>query len=198
LLAAAFGLAVGCAEDNRLAGDPLLGGPAPAPRVAVPPPTPSAVSGAPLPPQPAANGSASNAALASTAAPPLSADHDLRIADPRRPTDARTWSGQPAGAAPTNQPGAVPTSVAQAGGPVPNFPPTAGMPVGSFEQAQAVLASRGVSWQRLETLGDNSGWKFSCSIPNSQNRFISRTYEAKAPDSLSAIRAVLDQISKDR
>jgi hypothetical protein len=67
----------------------------------------------------------------------------------------------------------------------------------SYEQAQAQLAAHGVTWQRLETTGDNS-WKFSCSVPNPQNKFISRTYEGQARDYLSAMRAVLDQIAKER
>ena len=66
----------------------------------------------------------------------------------------------------------------------------------TYEQAQAILAARGVSWQRLE--GDQGKWKFSCSIPNPQNRNISRTYEARDADHLAAIQAVLDQISKER
>jgi hypothetical protein len=70
--------------------------------------------------------------------------------------------------------------------------------VSSFEQAQALLSSHGVKWQRLETWGDQGEWKFSCSIPSRQNAFISRTYEGRATDSLAAVRAVLAQIDKER
>src|ERR1700687_1581570 len=64
----------------------------------------------------------------------------------------------------------------------------------TYEQAQASLTARGVTWQRLETWGDQGDWKFTCSIPNRQNAYISRTYEAEAHDPLSAVRGVLDQL----
>jgi hypothetical protein len=69
--------------------------------------------------------------------------------------------------------------------------------VSSFEQAQATLHAHGVKWQRLETWGEQE-WKFSCSIPNRQNPYLSRTYEGRAADSLSAVRAVLEQIERER
>lgn len=69
--------------------------------------------------------------------------------------------------------------------------------IASYEQAQSYLASQGVTWQRLETWGDKGEWKFSCSIPNKQNQYISRNYEAKAPDYLAAIQAVVEQMQKD-
>jgi hypothetical protein len=58
--------------------------------------------------------------------------------------------------------------------------------------------ARGITWFRLETADDAGGYKFSCSIPNRQNRLINRTYEAQAPSELAAIQAVLDQIDKER
>jgi len=54
----------------------------------------------------------------------------------------------------------------------------------TYEGAQAQLTARGVTWQRLETWGDQGDWKFTCSIPNKQNPYISRTYEAEAHDPL--------------
>lgn len=69
--------------------------------------------------------------------------------------------------------------------------------VASYEQAQALLAARGVKWQRLETWGDRGEWKFSCSIPNPHNPYISRTFEARAGDYLSAVRAVIDQMERE-
>jgi hypothetical protein len=185
-----------------MAADPLLGGPAPGPvkqAAAGPVPNPQTAQ-APLPPPPAPSGSASTAALAATSAP-LDATHDLRIAnpapppgsDPRRPADAPTWQGQTA----SNTAPPAPPAPAVAPGPAPSIVSVASAQVTTYEQAQAALAARGVSWQRLETWGDRGDWKFSCSIPNPQNRYISRTYEAQAHDYLSAIRAVLDQINKD-
>ena len=68
----------------------------------------------------------------------------------------------------------------------------------SYEEAQARLTARGVVWQRLETWGDQGDWKFTCSIPNRQNPYISRTYEAEAHDPLSALHGVLDQLEHDQ
>ena len=53
-------------------------------------------------------------------------------------------------------------------------------------------------WQRLDTVGDNGGWKYSCSVPNRQNPTIRRTYEATAGDPVAAVRAVLDQLSQEQ
>jgi len=66
------------------------------------------------------------------------------------------------------------------------------------EQAQAILKNRGVIWQRLDQVANTGEWKFSCSLPNPQNPRLHRTYEGTAPDSLGAIRAVLDKIEKDQ
>jgi hypothetical protein len=68
----------------------------------------------------------------------------------------------------------------------------------NYEEAQARLTARGVSWQRLETWGEQGDWKFTCSVPNRQNPYISRTYEAEAHDPLSAVRGVLDQLDHDQ
>ena len=55
-----------------------------------------------------------------------------------------------------------------------------------------------VVWQRLDTVSDNGGWKYSCSVPNRQNPNIRRTYEATAGDPVAAIRAVLDQLNQEQ
>jgi hypothetical protein len=68
----------------------------------------------------------------------------------------------------------------------------------TYEQAQDLIKSHGVVWQRLEMVAETGEWKYSCSIPNRQNPTIRRTYEARASDSLSAIRAVLEQLDKDQ
>jgi hypothetical protein len=122
----------------------------------------------------------------------------LRIASPR-PADGQAWTGRgvaDAGARrpePPLDPLSRPDAVASQ-----SFAPLGAARAGSFEQAQSQLTTRGVIWQRLETVGDHGDWKFACSVPNPQNRLISRTYEATARDPLSAIQAVLDQISKER
>jgi hypothetical protein len=61
----------------------------------------------------------------------------------------------------------------------------------------ALLQARGVKWRRLETVGERNESQFSCSIPNPQNPYISRTYEARAATDIAAIQAVLDQIDRD-
>ena len=189
------------------AGDPLLGGATPGVvnRQQAPPPSPTAATRpSPLlaqptaqavPPLPPISSTASNAALAG--GQPLDGGRDLRIADPRATADGRTWQPQAAagGASPNLIPGAPANQ--QDSVYARSFGPAVSARVGSYEQAQAYLASRGVNWQRLETFGDQGEWKFSCSIPNPQNRLISRTYEARARDYLSAIRAVIDQISRE-
>lgn len=200
-------LLAGCAGDNRLAGDPLLGGGG---AVAA---APAARPTAPLPPLPAPSPSASNAALASNASRPLEGSSELRIGPDPRPvaSGGGSWQGTPPPGTPTLNPPVPPTTTLTSApaSPLPppitaappvashSFTPVAGGRVGSYEQAQAQLAAYGVTWQRLETWGDK-GWKFSCSIPNPQNKSISRNYEAQAGDYLSAVRAVLDQISRDR
>jgi hypothetical protein len=70
----------------------------------------------------------------------------------------------------------------------------------AYAQAQEMLRARGVTWQRLETWGEGGEWKFSCSIPNPQNPSIRRNYEYRAPGEygLAAIRAVLEQIDRER
>jgi hypothetical protein len=103
------------------------------------------------------------------------------------------------------QPPATPTST-RSQDPAPHSPvathsdsraaPSGGQPL-SYEEAQRLLKQRGVVWQRLETWGDRGEWKFSCSVPNPQNAFISRNYEAKAANYLDAMRAALDQMSHD-
>jgi hypothetical protein len=82
--------------------------------------------------------------------------------------------------------------------PMPGAPLSPAGSAATYEQALAQLTSRGVTWYVLENTGDRGLCKFSCSIPNVQNPSISRKYEASAPDYLSAMRAVLDQISKER
>jgi hypothetical protein len=214
-------LLAGCATAHHAADDPLLGGPLPPAGRPSPGPPAGSVPSADgrgersLPPLPIYSSSTSTAALAAGSPPAFDAGRDLRIADAgvkpgdgpgagprggatlRRPEPvvpaAATGVG---GLAP---PGAQPiTAVPVAREAVPRSPGPAGGAGGlTYEQAQAQLAARGVTWQRLETWGDH-GWKFSCSIPNRHNRSLSRTYEAKAADDLGAIRAVLEQIDKER
>jgi hypothetical protein len=186
---------VGCLADNRYAsGDPLLGGTGQGllTQNAGPPPG----TAAPLPLQPGSTSSPSTAALASNPPQqPLDGGRDLRIGDTHA-QDNQPWRGQgtptatainrpePPPANPSAQMAAQ--STASGGGSHPM----------SYEQAQAALTAHGVTWQRLEST-DQGSWKFSCSVPNPQNRLLSRTYEGTAHDYLSAIQSVIDQVSKD-
>ncbi len=191
--------------------DPLLVGPAaPAPAsapsspgatvgapiaTANPPPATAPAPVAPLPPPPASADTPSTASLAIGGASRTPAGSPL--AQPIAPPSPQSWQGSAEGAVlnapqPLYQPVARrDPSMARTVAPV-----SAGR-VMTYEQAQALLAARGVKWQRLETWGDAGNWKFSCSIPNRQNAFISRTYEAQAPSYLAAVQAVLAQIESE-
>jgi hypothetical protein len=71
----------------------------------------------------------------------------------------------------------------------------------TFEQAQQILKQYGVTWQRLETWGDQGQWKFRCSIPNPSNPSVNRWFETTKPlpnDPLTAVRAVIDQLQKEQ
>jgi hypothetical protein len=179
----------GCNTVNKKSqGDPLLGNVKPQ----------SGLTGAAnisVPPLPGPTTTASTAALASVNPRPLDGSHDLRIPD----------SGQNFGPSGTQlqQPvmGTRPNSgfapVSRQGQPA--TPAATSNPSNlSYEEAQARLNTRGVAWQRLESWGDQGDWKFTCSIPNKQNPYISRTYEAEAHDPLSAVHGVLDQIERDQ
>lgn len=186
----------GCADlkGSAAAGpDPLLGGP---------PLKASAQAGSPngtvatLPPL-APSSTTSTAALASLSRP-LDGGRDLRIGTPRPDAPSDGWAGQGM------------TLVAEGHGAVLGPPQTAPVPapvaaqtvstgdrtISTYEQAKAELDARGALWQRLETDAETGLWKFSCALPNKQNPRLHRTYQAKAADSLAAIRAVFEQIDQ--
>lgn len=203
---------IGCAGgNNRMANDPLLGTPGSRPSSSAP-----LAAAAPLaPPTPSATPSSltSNAALAGSTPRVLDSSNDLRIG---ASTPAATFRPAPSSTftpAPNSRYGQEPSSGAVLNRPVPAatipsttlaFAPTvrgssqpSGGRVTTYEQAQSFLAAQGVTWQRLETWGDKGEWRFSCSIPNKQNQYISRNYEAKARDYLAAIQAVIEQMQKE-
>jgi hypothetical protein len=68
-----------------------------------------------------------------------------------------------------------------------------------WQQVQDQLATRGVTYQHLETSGDDGRWKFSCAIPDRRNPATRHVYEAVAAgeSGLAAIRAVLAQIDQE-
>lgn len=69
--------------------------------------------------------------------------------------------------------------------------------IGTFEDGQQFLMSRGVKWQRLETTGEGE-WKFSCSIPSRPGSTSMKTYEARDRHGLIAMQFVIDQIVRDQ
>jgi hypothetical protein len=107
---------------------------------------------------------------------------------------------EPAGSGrltPTASSAPVPFTLAASSGPAAPGP----VPPGdSYPQLQEALRARGVSWQRLETWGDAGEWKFRCSVPDPQKPGTGHNYEARAVGEygLAAIRAVIDQIDRDR
>jgi hypothetical protein len=183
-------LVCGCNGVNKTQGDPLFGGVKPQPGL-------TGAANSPVPPLPGPTSTASTAALASVNPRPIDGSHDLRITDPAGSTAA--VGGQGLGTQ-LQQPvmGAPPTATFA---PVSRQGQTLASPGSSnlsYEEAQARLRALGVTWQRLETWGDQGDWKFTCSIPNRQNPYISRTYEAEAHDPLSALHGVLDQLEHDQ
>jgi hypothetical protein len=209
-------LLAGCASEDRPASDPLVGGP---PARSATGRSPQAAAGAlagPTPPLPAPSSSTSPAALAPGAFQPLDPNRELRIGNgdtgsgtARTTSTGNNWKGQNAQPGVTlNRPEPTtpetpplrpePKPEARAAAPSGGVTLAGGSRLMNYEQAEAVLTGKGVTWQRLETWGDAGEWKFSCSIPNRNNPNIRRTYEARAHDSLGALRAVLDQIDRDQ
>ncbi|MCS6853102.1 MAG: hypothetical protein NZ700_18255 [Gemmataceae bacterium] len=196
MLAGLMMLLAGCASYPRKGGDPLFGLPAPKPAEGGGSKPPPANAGASLAPPVSAT---SPAALAATTPRALDGGTELRIggsANPTAPSPSLAgWQAPSRGGGPTLPPADL-TSRRDPSLP-PNAAPVHPSQVTTYEQAQALLLARGVKWQRLETWGDRGEWKFSCSIPNPKNPFISRTYEGRASDYLAAVRAVLNQIEND-
>ena len=194
---ALIGLA-GCAGPNHVAGDPLLGKPAAAPAAA---PAASPTAAIPLvsaAPAPSSSGNASTAALASSTAASPDGSYPLRIGG-GTPGDGRTWSGPNASTASLQRPEPPGDPVAH-GDPQParlTPPQTASTaPTAmTFEQAQAQLEAKGVIWQQWSQA--DGQWKFSCAVPNPQDRTKSRRYDATGRDYVSAVQAALDKITSD-
>jgi hypothetical protein len=195
----------GCNSMNRATnGDPLFGSPPPPKKALAEGPAPNSATVTVLPPPTAPLNGASTASLASGQRQ-FDPDKDLRIANPNPNATAgiQGWAG-PTGNAPKPDTGATlqspqPVTPATQRETVPvSNPGNAGVARPStFEEAKQKLEARGVLWQRLEHVNENGDWKFACSVPNRQDPRRHRTYSAEAPDYLSAIQAVLDQIDKD-
>jgi hypothetical protein len=188
----------GLAKDNSGGnnGDPLLGGGAPLGAS-----VPSAASPAPVAPQ--APASLTSQASLAQGTPVNDRNVDLRIINAAGAGQTGAaggvgpWVSAPAGNAILRQPEPVYDTPPRQDAMVQPVSAPVGSPRDTYEQLQAQLTARGVSWQQLESSGDH-GWKFSCSVPKRQNPKVSRTYEATAATDLGAIRAALDQINKEQ
>jgi hypothetical protein len=65
----------------------------------------------------------------------------------------------------------------------------------THQQVQQQLKERGMDWSRHEEVA--GGVRFMCTIPDRQNPSKIRTYEATAATELAAMKAVLEQITRD-
>jgi hypothetical protein len=124
----------------------------------------------------------------------LDANRELRIG-----THTPSPGGAPAGGVALSepQPMSAGESVRSETRPTQGFQLATGKGTPSYDQLRQLLLARGVVWMRLDTSVETNESKFTCSIANRQNPNIRRTYEARARDDLSAIRAVLDRIDRD-
>jgi hypothetical protein len=77
-------------------------------------------------------------------------------------------------------------------------PPAPAPQASAYDQLKAQLLARGVVWMRLDTSAETGEVKFACSVPGRSNPDVRRTFEAKAADEASAMRAVLDKIDSER
>jgi hypothetical protein len=193
----------GCANMSRTPAatptDPLLGTP---PGTQVKPLVPGATPTASLPPLPPSTdpgaGTASLAGLQRSG----NLGSDLRIPNASASSDG--WNTSGANLQPAATGAVLQVPQANLAAPAPPAPIASTAPsatpgqLTSYEQAQELLQARGVVWQRLEAVGDTGEWKFSCAIPNRQNPRLRRVYEARAKDSMSAVRSAIDQMDKDR
>ncbi len=208
LVFVAVSVLVGCQQDNRMASmdrDPLVGSQPALPPRTPPPAAPTAqVTSNPLPAPPPAFAPASQTSPAALAAgTPANFDHsqDLHIGNaPSGPSqDLPPTTLPPANPGVTLRQPEIPPTPARLD---TNVTPTAAVAVGSqpatYEQLRSQLVTRGVTDMRLETWGTAGAWKFTCSLPNRQDPNKRRTYEAQAQDDLSAMRAVLEQMDRDK
>ncbi len=215
-------LLTGCTGERGSLDDPLRGGPAITGRalasgaqVGKDTPSPGPATGGGIPPLPSPYQPSSTAGL--------TASSDLRLRDTTgAPTTGavlqppQATQGFARASPPVPNPGAsiaAPVApslpVTPLGAPIPSVAPAVTLAAGTqpspvpanlqtanFEQLQAMLAARNVTWQRLELVGEQGDWRFQCAIPNPANKSMRRNYVATLPggSGLPAIRAVIAEI----
>jgi hypothetical protein len=210
-LAAGLLLLTGCAHTGiSKDGDPLWGGGPPLPSgrpgdavaQAKGAPARDAPNG-PLPELPAPSGATSQAALASDPPPQLRIPGGDAWRSPGKKTASAVPLQQPE---PLTQaqgqepgPGAGP-AVVPLGAPSQKPPtPTVGVRLDTYPQIQEALAARGVTRQRLEMVGDQGEWKFTCSVANRRQPDVLHTVEAQAfgEGGLAAMRAAVQRLEAE-
>ena len=190
----------GC-QTGRLDHDPLVGG-APLPPGPLPPrSTGNAVAAGQVPPPPAPSNTGSLASLTAGPTQTLDSTHDMRV--PVTPVPGST-AGGPAGALlhgpePVNDGSSRLTPIA-APGSTSGLTLVGGPPRDSHAQILEELRARGASRFNLVAVGDTGEWKFSCSVADKPNADMLQRYESRAfgEDGLAAMRAVLEQIDRER
>ena len=186
--AAASLLLAGCVNQPVPSGndsDPLTGGP-PIPAT----PTPEATAKTTTPPgdgkssttQPPAtpHPSESQASLAANTPKEKVPPADPRT-DPRARSTSPDWHPPPGASLHEPQPvdpgTATPSGLTRAVAPAPAGPARAD----SWQQAQDLLTSLGVTEQRLETVGDKGDWHFYCVLRDPMQPTRRTVYEKTAP-----------------
>jgi hypothetical protein len=192
--------------------DPLLGSGPIKPTSYTPPPT-SQPNAQPinqpvtLQPPSAPSNSMSTAELAAGIHQPLDANHDLRIGNPNNtsgPAQGDAWHATGGAGGPSvalNRPEPIPDGNV----PATSAPgPTAVLTSGSTAPTQGEdplvheLKARGMVWIDMQLNADTNEWNLACAFPNRQNPDVQRTYEVRARDQASGLRAIIDRVDKDR
>jgi hypothetical protein len=182
--------------------DPLLGGPPIKPVSYTTPPNTQAI----VPQSPAApSNSMSTAELASGIHQPLDTNHDLRMGNQNNPNNQPPgdgWRPQGGSSAPSvalNRPEPIPDVDSRPmPGSGPNVMLTSGGAATGVDPLLDQLKARGMVWFKMEMNAETGEWDLSCAIPNRQNPDVQRTYEVRAKDPASGLRAVIERIDRDR
>jgi hypothetical protein len=147
----------------------------------------------------------STAELAAGIHQPLDTNHDLRIGNPNNPNDATTgdgWHPQGNSGGPSialNRPEPIANVDSRpSSGPGPSAMLTSGGATSGVDPLLDQLKSRGMVWFKMEMNAETAEWDLSCAIPNRQNADVQRTYEVRAKDPASGLRAVIERVDRDR
>ena len=185
-----------CAPNDFGSNDPLFGMPAVRPpNTAVVGPASPSPGG--LPPFPATPPSENPAGLTSSGRGPLDPTRpDLRIGGADSGTPA--WQGSAGG---TGGVALQPPQPLGSGGAVPLQPAaqlTGNATTPTYEQLRAQLVKRGVSLVTITTNYETGETTLMCQVPKSGSPNVHQTYQTRARDEVSALQAILDQLSKDQ